>query len=204
MPYRCATSIYTSSIVCQRMRRRHKRRGGQPWVRAMDDWVGTCAGRRSRRSRGLLSCWGHGLSYPEGGSGGRCGRGSFPPSRTFWLFLSQVLDADGSCREVVRRFLAWLALEKGQMASPNTGAYCRARARLPLRDLEQLNPEIVRRIERMETAQQRWYGRRVKVLDGSSVSMPDTPSNQQSYPQPKGQEPGCGFPVMRIVAVFKA
>ena len=32
--------------------------------------------------------------------------------------------------------------------------------------------------------------------------MPDTPANQAAYPQPKGQKPGCGFPVMRIVAVF--
>ncbi len=47
-----------------------------------------------------------------------------------------------------------------------------------------------------------WYGRVVKVVDGSSVSMPDTEDNQVSYPQPSSQKKGCGFPVMRIVATF--
>ena len=47
-----------------------------------------------------------------------------------------------------------------------------------------------------------WYGRTVKVVDGTSVSMPDTPANQELYPQPKGQKKGCGFPVMRLVVSF--
>ncbi|HQK76666.1 MAG TPA: IS4 family transposase, partial [Candidatus Hydrogenedentes bacterium] len=42
----------------------------------------------------------------------------------------------------------------------------------------------------------------MKVFDGSSVSMPDTEANQERYPQPTTQKPGCGFPVMRIVAGF--
>jgi IS4 transposase len=47
-----------------------------------------------------------------------------------------------------------------------------------------------------------WFARRVKVVDGSSASMPDTPANQAEYPQPSGQKPGCGFPVVAFVAVF--
>jgi len=54
----------------------------------------------------------------------------------------------------------------------------------------------------MATEQRHWCARAVKVVDGSSLSMPDTPQNQRAYPQPKGQQPGCGFPVMRIVAIF--
>ncbi len=126
----------------------------------------------------------------------------FSPARTFWLFLSQVLAADRSCREVLRKYLAWLALEQGKTASPNTGGYCRARGRLSVRGLEELHPRVVERIESTGSRQWRWYGRRVKVVDGSSVSMPDTPENQQAYPQPDGQKPGCGFPVMRIVTLF--
>jgi len=52
----------------------------------------------------------------------------FGPARTFWLFLSQTLSADGSCREVLRKFLAWRAREGLPPASPKTGAYCKARA----------------------------------------------------------------------------
>jgi hypothetical protein len=47
-----------------------------------------------------------------------------------------------------------------------------------------------------------WHGRRIKVVDGSSVQLPDTPENQKAYPQPSRQKPGCGQPVMRLVALF--
>jgi hypothetical protein len=126
----------------------------------------------------------------------------FSPARTFWLFLSQVLAADGSCREVVRKFLAWRALEGLPPASPKTGAYCKARARLPLDDLAGLHRAAGGRVQGLGAQKDRWRGRVVKVADGSSVSMPDTPENQARYPQSRKQKPGCGFPVMTLVAVF--
>jgi len=101
----------------------------------------------------------------------------FSPSQTFWMFLSQVLAADGSCREVLRKFLAWLSLEEGRCASPLTGAYCKARARLSLKEIEGLHENLVERLESESIAERRWCGRKVKVIDGSSVSMPDTPEN---------------------------
>ncbi len=126
----------------------------------------------------------------------------YSPERTFWLFLSQVLCGDGSCREAVRQFLAWRALEGEPPVSPETGGYCTARQRLNKEDLEELHKEVVEGLRTAEPAEARWCGRTVKVVDGSSVSMPDTPENQARYPQPKNQKPGCGFPVMRIVALF--
>jgi putative transposase len=47
-----------------------------------------------------------------------------------------------------------------------------------------------------------WRGRRVLIVDGSTVTMPDTPASQREYPQPKSQKPGCGFPIARIIVVF--
>jgi hypothetical protein len=47
-----------------------------------------------------------------------------------------------------------------------------------------------------------WKGRRVLAFDGSTVSMPDTPKNQQAYPQPPQQQPGLGFPLARMAAFF--
>lgn len=126
----------------------------------------------------------------------------FPPAQTFWVFLSQVLCADASCREAVRNFLARRAFRGAAPASPRTGAYCAARARLSLRGLEQLHACAVQRLTREVGQGPRWCARNVKVVDGSSVSMPDTRENQARYPQPTGQKPGCGFPVMRIVALF--
>jgi hypothetical protein len=113
-----------------------------------------------------------------------------------------VFAADGSCREILQKFLAWLALTEQRTASPSTAAYCSARGRLRVDTLTPVHAQIANAMEAGLTEDDLWYGRRVKVIDGSSVSMPDTPENQAAYPQPSGQKPGCGFPVMRIVAVF--
>lgn len=47
-----------------------------------------------------------------------------------------------------------------------------------------------------------WCGRRVKIVDGSTVSMPDTAANQARFPQQSGQKAGLGFPIARLVAIF--
>ena len=148
--------------------------------------------------RELFGTW---LELPPdfGGSGYKR---LFTPSRTFWLFLSQVLTEDGTCRETLKKFLAWLKVEENKTASSKTTAYCKARGRLQEDDIQDTHREVVRNIEAQAGSKDLWLGRRVRVVDGSSVSMPDTAENQAKYPQPKGQEPGCGFPVMRIVGVF--
>lgn len=126
----------------------------------------------------------------------------FPPAQTFWLFLSQILNDRGTCRETLRKYLAWRALQNYNVVSSNTAAYCKARKRLRLEDLECAHKKIVVKTQKEIPKKNLWCGRDVKVVDGSSVSMPDTEANQKLYPQPSGQKPGCGFPVMRIVAVF--
>lgn len=126
----------------------------------------------------------------------------FFPTRMFWLFLFQVLSSDGSCREALYKFLSWLATEKGKLASVGTAAYCKARAKLPLKVLKKLSGQIAQGVAGGEMEAGFWRGRKVKVIDGSSVSMPDTSKNRQAWPQPKASKPGCGFPVMRIVAIF--
>lgn len=102
----------------------------------------------------------------------------------------------------MRKFLAWMAARLKRTASPNTAAYCKARARLPEDALEGLWGEVTRRVQERAGGEGLWCGRRVKVADGSSLSMPDTPDNQAVYPQSSRQKPGCGFPVMRVVALF--
>ena len=126
----------------------------------------------------------------------------FSPSRVFWMFLSQVLSPDGSCREALQKFLAWLALTEGKEVSSNTAAYCKARIRLPIKAIQEAQDRVARKIQQSPLAHSRWQGRRVKVVDGSGISMPDTPQNQAKYPQSTKRKPGCGFPEMRIVALF--
>ena len=95
-----------------------------------------------------------------------------------------------------------MAGARNKSASPSTSAYCQARKRLRDEDLAGVHRRVVDKIETRARPQDFWRGRRVKIVDGSSISMPDTPENQARYPQPKAQKEGCGFPVMRIVAIF--
>ena len=119
--------------------------------------------------------------------------------RTFFGFLSQVLNPDCPCREIVRQILALETLARNAASSPGTSAYCQARLRLPWDILPRLRCAIAARANR---AHQLWRGLSVKVIDGTGVSLPDTQKNQRAYPQPGGQKPGCGFPLMKIVGVF--
>ena len=122
----------------------------------------------------------------------------FTPWHTFWLFLAQVLNATQTCREVVRGAQAWWA--SAVTLSSSTSAYCQARARLPIEYVEKAGASILEHLQ--ERDGETWLGRSVKVVDGSAISMPDTPENQELYPQPSKQKAGCGFPVMRFVALF--
>jgi hypothetical protein len=121
----------------------------------------------------------------------------------FWAFLAQVLSPGTSCREIVRRIQAWhAAAESDTDSSPQTVAYCNARAKLPEETLTAISQHIAQRCERNTPSHALWKGRSVKIIDGTTVSMPDTPLNQAEYPQPSSQKPGCGFPLLRLIGLF--
>jgi hypothetical protein len=125
----------------------------------------------------------------------------FSPAVTLWTFLSQCLDADPCCRQAVTRLHAWRTAAGLPRCSTNTGAYCRARGRLPEAVLARLARDSGAALTGAAAAW-RWQGRAVKVADGTGLSMPDTPANQAAYPQPRSQRPGCGFPLLRLVVIF--
>lgn len=133
----------------------------------------------------------------------------FTPLVTLWTFLMQVLSPDGSCREAVSRLLAWVAGQdpsrKGRDAEtfePDTGPYCKARQRLSEKLVQRLAVEAGQNLHRRYPASRLLGGRPVKMVDGTTVSMPDTPENQKDYPQPAPQKPGLGFPMARLVAIL--
>ena len=119
--------------------------------------------------------------------------------RTFFGFLYQVLNPGCPCREVVRQIQALFALVSSRRVSEDTGAYCLARGRLPLEILARLRCAVATQAGK---AGELWHGFRVKVIDGTGISLPDTPKNQRAYPQSREQKPGCGFPFMKVVGVF--
>jgi hypothetical protein len=126
----------------------------------------------------------------------------FTPVLTLWAFLSQVISADASCRATVARVLAWLVSQGEHPCSPNTDPYCKARKRLPEKLFERLTRETGQTLHQQAPQEWLWNGRRVKPVDGTTASMPDTPGNQLEYPQPPSQKPGLGFPIVRVVVVF--
>ena len=129
----------------------------------------------------------------------------FSTQVTFWAFAAQILSPGTACREIVRRVEAWWQESAGaaQVPSSSTSAYCQARARLDPAVLELLRAQIAWSLDRNVLTQERWLeGRRVMIVDGTGISMPDTPQNQAVWPQPAGQQPGCGFPMLKLVGLF--
>ena len=125
----------------------------------------------------------------------------YTPLVTLWVFLGQVLSADHSCRAAVARLLAHRVARGDSVCSAETGAYCQARKRLPEKFFSNVARNIGRKLEEQVQENWLWKGHHVYMFDGTTVTMPDTPENQQAYPQPYNQKPGLGFPIARIGAI---
>ncbi|MCH7702896.1 MAG: IS4 family transposase [Planctomycetes bacterium] len=128
----------------------------------------------------------------------------FTPAVTLWAFLSQVLfkDEHRSCVAAVARVAVLLvALERGPCSS-NTGAYCRARGKLSEKVIRQITIRVGEGCEDQLGKELLWHGRHVRLVDGSTVSMSDTPENQEAYPQNPQQKEGLGFPIARVVVLL--
>jgi hypothetical protein len=125
----------------------------------------------------------------------------YTPLVTLWVFLTQVLSADHSCRGAIARFIAHRLSQGHNPCSPETGAYCQARKRLPERFFEAVTCLVGRALDAKVDKKWLWKGRRVYLFDGTTVSMPDTPENQAAYPQVYNQKRGLGFPIARVGAL---
>ena len=117
---------------------------------------------------------------------------------TVKIFLTQCLAPDHSCRTAVAtaKDHAWLP----PSASPDTAAYCRARDALTAEGLQKAVEHTAQALDAGVSDEHLWMGRQVHVVDGTGIALPDTEANQDDYPQPSQQKPGCGFPVLRLVA----
>ena len=116
----------------------------------------------------------------------------YSPLRTLMLFLEQVLSADHSCQDAVARGVSGQVALGRKPGSLNSGPYCEARRRLSLGLPTRLAREVGARLTERQPVAWRWRGRQVKLVDGTTVSMPDTKSNQASFPQNCAQRPGLG------------
>jgi putative transposase len=119
-----------------------------------------------------------------------------------WLFLSQCRSPDHSCRDAAARLIAWRLSQGFSPCAADTGAYCTARSNLPEEALRTLMHDTGQQVERESPRAWLWHGRKTRIVDGSTITIPDTPENQAAYPQQKTQKPGCGFPIARIPVIF--
>lgn len=121
-----------------------------------------------------------------------------------WAFLSQMLFTreERSCTAAVKRIASYYAVRDERVCSTNTGAYCRARARLPAVVVRRLTREGAAGCESQTPLEWLWKGRHTQLIDGTTASLPDTPENQEMYPQPSSQAEGLGFPMVRAVALI--
>ena len=125
----------------------------------------------------------------------------FSVENTFWGFFQQILNPNGGCQEVVNQYRV-VAEQRGLKAvSASTSAYCQARKKLNISILENVLAQTQSHVP-VEHSKLPLLGRRVVVADGTGLSMPDTPANQEVWPQPKSQKEGCGFPQSRLCALF--
>lgn len=124
--------------------------------------------------------------------------------RTFWCFLWQMLQCNASCRQVVQQLQAMLVLEGRPAVDEGCSAYCQARGRLPVPLLVQALRVSAQAADLRVARSAALQGRDLKAADGTTITLPDTPENQEQYPQPSSQKPGCGFPLMHLLVLWSA
>jgi hypothetical protein len=125
----------------------------------------------------------------------------FPPTETLSMFLTQVLNTDSSCQKVVNDSAIKRSQDGFELCSTSTGGYSRARQRLPKEMVSNLTRYTGRLIDEQIPDAWRWQGRPVRLIDGTTITMPDTVQNQNAFPQQGSQKPGLGFPICRIVCI---
>jgi len=121
-----------------------------------------------------------------------------------WAFLAQALrDGKGAaCAAAVADITTYQNQIAARAPCGDTGDYCRARAKLSPQALRRLVTDGARDLEANAPDAWLWHGRHTKLVDGFTFTMPDTPANQQAFPQPSSQEPGVGFPLARATVVL--
>lgn len=121
-----------------------------------------------------------------------------------WAFLAQTLrDGKGAACAAAVADIATYMLQTGQRPpSGDTGDYCRARAKLSLPALRRLVVESAGQLERDADESWLWKGLHAKLVDGFTFTMPDTPENQEAFPQLHTQSRGVGFPIARACVVM--
>ena len=120
----------------------------------------------------------------------------------FWTFAWQVAQAGAACREAIAQARTRCRNADQPLPPAKDSPYCQARGSLPLERLQEIHDSLCAEAQKGAGAKDLWCGLHVLTVDGSSVTAPDTPANQAAFPQQSVQKPGCGFPILRLVALL--
>jgi len=127
---------------------------------------------------------------------------TYTAETTFWTFLAQQVNTGQSCSAAVQALQSSALARRRKAPASNSGAYCRARQRLSADMLRGQFDQTANHSSRIAETTPGFAGRRVLVVDGTSLSMPDTEANQEAWPQHGSQKKGCGFPQLNLVGCF--
>lgn len=139
--------------------------------------------------------------FPKASSKANSRDRSYTRQRTFWCMVLQRLNPSTSAREVVRQLQALFSLEGGPALADNSAAYCRAQARLPVENFATALTATAKAADHCSPNPAWLQGRRLKAVDGSTLTLPDTPKNRAAYPQIQCRGTPH-FPMMRFVVLF--
>lgn len=122
----------------------------------------------------------------------------YTQQKTLSMFVSQSINQDGSCQNAVNK----LALNRNAKTSISTSGYCKARNRLSASIIKNLTKDIAQKNEKKIDKNWKFRDKNIYLIDGTTLTMPDTEKNQKEYPQAKSQKEGLGFPICRIVSII--
>jgi Transposase DDE domain len=126
----------------------------------------------------------------------------FTPVVTLWALLSQCLSASKSCVSAVARVMVLRISLDLEPCSENTGAFCKARAKLPVPFIQEAAYLVADLAEEDAPLVWLWKALHVYFADGTTLSGPDTGPNQAAYPQSSNQKEGLGFPLIRLLVLL--
>lgn len=126
----------------------------------------------------------------------------FTPLTTLYTFIKQVLSADRSCKNAVAGVIVERLVEEKSTVCTNTGSYVKARNRLPENSIYALVKTVGASCYSNVACNWKPYGRDLKAIDGTIITLPDTQKNNKAYPKHSNKKKVIGFPQIRLVAVL--
>jgi hypothetical protein len=122
-----------------------------------------------------------------------------PARVVVYLLLAGCLFAELGYRQVWHKLIAGLG--GLPVANPGDSALWQARARLGAAPLRWLFDLLRGPATAITTGAVRWHGLLVCAIDGTTMTIPDSPRNLAAYRRQAGSHGGSGYPLLRLVAL---